>query len=73
VSPYRVRTALVGFVLTIFAPGCSDDIEAPIEKSPHAPTKAQIDEMTNSVLRKGKTAKAPPEAPAKEPAEAPKS
>ncbi|MDR3620145.1 MAG: hypothetical protein P4L85_12400 [Paludisphaera borealis] len=72
-SLYRLRAALAGLVLTIFASGCGDDMAAPVEKSPHAPTKAQIDEMTNSVLRKGKTAKAPAEDAAKAPAEAPKS
>jgi hypothetical protein len=48
-------------VLAIFASGCSEDIEAPIEKSPDAPTQAQMDEMKAQMLNgaKLKPAKAP--------------
>ncbi|MDR3618056.1 MAG: hypothetical protein P4L85_01810 [Paludisphaera borealis] len=56
---YRVRTALAGLMLAIFVSGCGgDDLEGAIEKSPHAPSQAQFDEMKASML-KGKTAKKP--------------
>jgi hypothetical protein len=52
----RARTFLAGIALAIFVSGCGDDLEAPIEKSPYAPSQAQFEEMKAS-MTKGKAAK----------------
>jgi len=59
---YRTRAALAALVLALFASGCDDNLEAPIEKSPYAPTQAQMDEMKANMLKGAKlkpAAKAP--------------
>jgi hypothetical protein len=59
---YRARAALAAVVLALFAAGCDENLEAPIEKSPHAPTQAQFDEMKANMLKGAKikpAAKAP--------------